>query len=93
MRRARSPEALLDVRREVATLTQHHRQKNRVIGGRKDSTHASAQALAPLFKRTVEVEACWPMLQAQTLWIAHASYHINALPTHEALKVEATWVV
>ena len=93
MRRARGPEALLDVRREVATLPQDHRQKDRIIRGGQAGPHPGAQALAPLFKRAAEAEALGSLLQAQTLRIAHATHHINALPAHEALEIKTSWVV
>ena len=93
MRRTRGPEALLVYWREVATLPLHLGVKDRIIGGRKERTHARTQTLAPLFKRTVEAEALGSMLQTQTRWIAHATSDITALPTHEALEVEATRVV
>jgi hypothetical protein len=61
MRRARGSEALLDVRRKVATLAEYHGQKDRVIRGGQERLYPSAQALAPLFKRTVEAESLGPM--------------------------------
>ncbi len=93
MRRARGSEALLHLRREVATLADDHRQKDRVIRGGQDRPYPGTQALAPLFKRAIEAEALRPMPQAQTLRIAHPTHHINALPAHEALEVEAARVV
>src|SRR5262245_3220514 len=62
MRRARGSEALLDLRREVATLPDDHGQKDRIIRGRQDRPHFGTQAQAPLFKRAIEAEALRPML-------------------------------
>jgi hypothetical protein len=93
MRRARSSEALLHLRREVATLANDHRQKDRVIWGGQDRPYSGTQVVAPLFKRTIEAEALRPMLQAQTLRMAHPTHRINALPAHEALEIKPPWVV
>jgi hypothetical protein len=93
MRRARGSEALLHLRREVATLSNYHRQKDRGIRGGQDRPHLGTQTLAPLFKRTIETEALRPMPQAQTLRIAHPTHHVNTLPAHETLEVEAARVV
>src|SRR5215468_814062 len=93
MRCARGAEALLDFRREVATLADDHGEKDCIIRGGQHRPHASTQALAPLFKRAIEAEALRPMPQAQALWITHPTRHINALPAHEALEVKATRVV
>jgi hypothetical protein len=93
MRRARGSETLLHLRREVATLANYHRQKDRVIRGGQDRPHLGTQALAPLFKRTIEAEALRPMPQAQTLRMAHPTHHIHALPAHEALEIKTPWVV
>ena len=59
----------------------------------QERAYAGAQALAPLFERTVEAEALWPVLQAKTLRIGHAADHINVLPAHKALEVKAAGVL
>ena len=59
----------------------------------QERAYAGAQALAPLFERAVEAESLWPVLQAEALGIGHATNHIDVLPAHEALEVEAIRVV
>jgi hypothetical protein len=92
MRRARTPEVALHLGLQSPSITQDHGQEYASIWRVKRGLDHVAQCTSPMVDDSCCDQVSRTGLQVDTTRIAQPTNHMQALPVHEPLEIEAAGV-